>query len=186
MKALEASQAAALRQMEDEDLLADLRSRNARLERGDVDLDEVLQARHAERAAGEEAKRRKEAEEDEEVVKRYFYKVKAASSAAAGLGTVEEEGKGKGKGLALGDGYASDEEQEDATTLEPATVTVKRSAVSSGTAEPTVQELLAAKGIELASRPAAAPVKPKPSVTGIKRKEGGVLGLGVKVKKKKL
>ena len=183
MKALEASQAAALRQMEDEDLLADLRSRNARLERGDVDLEQVLQARHADRVAREEAERRKEAEEDEEVVKRYFYKVKAA----AGLGTVEEEGKGKGNGLALGEGYASDQEQEDAiTTSGPATVTVKRSAVSSGTAEPTVQELLAAKGIELASRPAAAPVKPKPSVTGIKRKEGGVLGLGVKLKKKKL
>lgn len=184
MKALEASQAAALRQMEDEDLLADLRQRNARLERGDVDMDEVLRARHAERVGVEEEKRKREAEEDEEVVKRYFYKVKAAPAANA---TPDEEGKGQG--LGLGDGYASDDEQEtdDPKPDQPQatrTVTVKRSAITDGkSTEPTVQELLAAKGIELASKPAA--VKPKPSLTGIKRKEGGVLGLGVKLKKKK-
>ncbi|GHJ84122.1 hypothetical protein NliqN6_0524 [Naganishia liquefaciens] len=198
MKALEASQAAALQQMQDEDLLADLRSRNARLERGDVDLDQVLRDRDAERVAGEEAKRRKEAEEDEEVVKRYFYKVKAgvgvgarARAGGPGLGTVSEEGEAPG--LGLGDGYASDDEVEATaagatTTTTPATVTVKRSALGSGAAaaEPTVQELLAAKGIDFASRTTAAvPVKPKPTVTGIKRKEGGVLGLGVKLKKKK-
>lgn len=182
MKALEESQAAAKRQMEDEDQLADLRQRNARLERGDVDLAEVLRMKHEARDKAEEERRRREAEEDEEVVKQFFYKVKKPE-----LESIKEDsGKPREKtGLGLGDGYgSSDEESKDDT---PATVTVKRTLTGTSAPEPTVQDLLAAKGIALptSSKPTPAPTA-KPSTLGIKRKDGAS-GLGVKlVKKKKL
>ncbi|KAJ9120799.1 hypothetical protein QFC22_002733 [Naganishia vaughanmartiniae] len=211
MKALEESQATAKRQMEDEDELADLRQRNARLERGDIDTEEVLKARHAAKSQALEERRKKEEEEDDEVVKQYFYKVKAPAADQASPGTplpLPMDGKGKGKAPAdgvLGDGYGSSDEEEHADDNHAdqdsasATITVKRTALSSGTsstAEPTVQDLLAAKGIALPTF--AKPAVParstgqaalgKPSVLGgaVKRKEG-VSGLGVKlVKKKKL
>lgn len=193
MKALEESQAAAKRQMEDEDQLADLRQRNARLERGDVDMAEVLRVRHEARDKAEEERRRREAEEDEEVVKQYFYKVKKGG---AGLESIKEDAdklKEKPAGVGLGDGYGSSDDEEEKSEEPAATVTVKRTPLpsASGTtaSEPTVQDLLAAKGIALptSSKPAApSSTSAKPSMLGIKRKDGAS-GLGVKlVKKKKL
>ncbi|KAJ9105278.1 hypothetical protein QFC21_001646 [Naganishia friedmannii] len=204
MKALEESQAAAKRQMEDEDELADLRQRNARLERGDIDTEEVLKARHAAKHQALEERRKQEEQEDDEVVKQYFYKVKAPAADQASTSGPAIDGKGKEKTPAdgvLGDGYGSSDEEEkhaddshaeqDASS---ATITVKRTALSTASAEPTVQDLLAAKGIALQTfaKPAA-PARPtgqaasgKPSVLGgaVKRKEG-VSGLGVKIVKKK-
>jgi hypothetical protein len=209
MKALEESQAAAKRQMEDEDELADLRQRNARLERGDIDTEEVLKARHAAKNQALEEKRKKEEEEDDEVVKQYFYKVKAPAVEQTSAGTpvsTVTDAKGQAKARAdgvLGGGYGSSDDEEHMDNNHAgqdsasATITVKRTALSSGaaaTAEPTVQDLLAAKGIALPTfaKPAV-PVRPtgqassgKPSVLGgaVKRKEG-VSGLGVKLVKKK-
>jgi dTMP kinase len=189
MKALEESQAAAKRQMEDEDQLADLRQRNARLERGDVDMAEVLRVRHEARDKADEERRRKEAEEDEEVVKQYFYKVKKGG---AGLESIKEDAdkpKEKPAGVGLGDGYGSSDDEEEKTE-EPTTVTVKRTPLpsASGTtaSEPTVQDLLAAKGIALptSSKPAVPNSTAKSSALGIKRKDGAS-GLGVKLVKKK-
>lgn len=211
MKALEESQAAAKRQMEDEDELADLRQRNARLERGDIDTEEVLKARHDAKNQALEERRKKEEEEDDEVVKQYFYKVKAPAADPASSGTSLPTGTmdGKGKGKApvdgvLGNGYGSSDDDEHAEDNSPqdsasATITVKRTALPSGasaTAEPTVQDLLAAKGIALPTftkptlpaRPTGQAASGKPGVLGgaVKRKDG-VSGLGVKlVKKKKL
>jgi hypothetical protein len=180
MKALEESQAAAKRQMEDEDDLADLRQRNARLERGDVDLAEVLRSRHEARDREAEERRRREQEEDEEVVKQFFYKVKKPE-----LESINEDGnKPKTVGVGLGDGYGSSDDEEKAE--EQATVTVKRTLTGTSAPEPTVQDLLAAKGIALPSSSKPAPAAAKPNTLGIKRKDGAS-GLGVKlVKKKKL
>ncbi|KAJ9108093.1 hypothetical protein QFC19_002558 [Naganishia cerealis] len=209
MKALEESQAAAKRQMEDEDELADLRQRNARLERGDIDTEEVLKARHDAKNKALEERRRKEEQEDDEVVKQYFYKVKAPGVDQGITGATPSakiDGKGKGKaptGGVLEDEYGSSDEDghtDDSQTEQEtasATITVKRTALPSGTAassEPTVQDLLAAKGIALPSfvktvvpaHPTTTLAATKPGVLGgaVKRKEG-VSGLGVKLVKKK-
>jgi hypothetical protein len=151
-------------------------------------VSEVLRARHEARDKEDQERRKREQDEDEEVVKQYFYKVKKGGAGAA-LESINEDTdhKDKPEGGVLGDGYGSSEDDEKRDKEPAATVTVKRTALpSSGTtSEPTVQDLLAAKGIALPSSSKPAPTTSKPSMLGIKRKEGS--GLGVKlVKKKKL
>jgi hypothetical protein len=187
MKALEESQAASKRQMEDEDALADLRQRNARMERSDRDTEEIIKAQHAARDKLLEERKRQEMEEEDEEVKKFFYKVQAPA------GTVVNKDKGKAKatdvGAGLMGGYGSgsdDEENGDVAAPEPSTVTVKRKPLGSSSTEPTVQELLAARGIALsASNPLQTKTMPSPAVklpVAIKRK--GVGALGIKVVKK--
>lgn len=208
MKALEASQAASKKQMEDEDALADLRQRNARMERSDRDAEEIIRARHAVRDQAEEERKRREQEEEDEEVKKFFYKVQAPGT-FQGPPAVASSSKSKppkpivgaGSGL-VGTAYGSDEDTSDAeeqdgqtTTADdaPATVTVKRRPVGTNASEPTVQELLAAKGITFpnissTSNGGSSSTRPTPTATGpklpvgIKRK--GALGLGVKLVKK--
>jgi hypothetical protein len=184
MKALEESQAASKRQMEDEDALADLRQRNARMERSDRDMDEILKAQHANRDREAEEQRKKEMDEEDEEVNKFFYKVQAPA------GTVNGEAKAKGKAKAESDGllggYGSGSEDEDedsdgedaAGPAESLTVTVKRRPMSSSTEEPTVQDLLRAKGIAVGAVAPSTTAKPKINVlAGIKRKNVGPLGI---------
>ncbi|KAH8080906.1 hypothetical protein HD553DRAFT_262320, partial [Filobasidium floriforme] len=155
MKALEESQAASKRQMEEEDALADLRQRNARMERSDRDMEEILKTQHASRDKAAEERRKRELEEEDEEVNKFFYKVKAPGAPAAG------PSKGKGKaagGMGLMGGYGSgsddddeadndDDEGKSAGPVAEPTVTVKRRPMGSSAGEPTVQDLLKAKGI---------------------------------------
>ncbi len=204
MAMLEASQAASKRQMEEEDALADLRTRNARIARADVDSEAILAQQHA-NSALEAERARMEKEEEDEIVNQYFYKVAkpgTAASSSANVPMSNHKGKGKetkpaGNGVGLG-GYGSDvvsdsEEDEDDEEEEPVTVTVKRGIVpnTKADAQPTVQDLLAARGIVLGgSSPSSAPaaVVKKPGFNlaagGVKRKDLAS-SLGIKFAKKK-
>lgn len=170
MKALEASQAAAKKQMEDEDTLADLRQRNARIQRNEVDADAILAAQHAESSAQAEARRRQQEEEDE-IVRQHFYKVAAPAApkpaAVGGLGSYGSD--------------SEDEQEAEGENGDPAaaaSITVKRKPAGTG-AEPTVADLLASRGIALNG---TSSVKAEP--TTIKRKTLAS-SLGIKVAKKK-
>lgn len=188
MKALEESQAASKRQMEEEDALADLRQRNARMERSDRDMEEILKSQHAARDKEAEERRQKEMEEEDEEVNKFFYKVKAPGAPAAG----PSKGKGKAEGAGLMGGYGSgsdddDEDDEDVQPVADSTVTVKRKPMGSTAGEPTVQDLLKARGIALGAAMPPPAIKPVAGAklnlpSGVKRK--GVGALGIKVVKK--
>ena len=190
MKALEESQAASKRQMEEEDALADLRQRNARMERSDRDMEEILKTQHALRDKQAEERRKRELEEEDEEVNKFFYKVKAPGAPAAGPSKGKSKGKAVGGGLIGGYGSGSEDEDgddEEDQPVEDATVTVKRKPMGSTAGEPTVQDLLKARGIALgaampppSSKPVAGAKVNLPS--GVKRK--GVGSLGIKVVKK--
>lgn len=197
MKALEASQAAAKKQMEDEDTLADLRQRNARIQRNEVDAEAILAAQHdAESKAQAEARRRQQEEEDE-IVRQHFYKVKAPTTAAAAVPAKSSSASVGG----LGGGYGSDSDDEgeqqegDKEEGDGASITVKRkpppsstSGSGGGGAEPTVADLLASRGIALNHGSASSAGKigsaPSSAATTIKRKSLAS-SLGIKVAKKK-
>jgi hypothetical protein len=204
MAMLEASQATSKRQMEDEDALADLRMRNARMARSDVDAEAILAQQHA-KSEEEAEKARLEQEEEDEIVNQYFYKVAKPGGVATSLPANGASAKGKGKekeikaagnGIGLG-GYGSDDasdsgEDGDESPEEQATVTVKRGIIptTKPDAQPTVQDLLAARGIVINSNsapPPAAVAKKSGfnlSAGGMKRKDLAS-SLGIKIAKKK-
>lgn len=174
MAELERSQEASRREMEVMDELADLRSRNARVDTSKVGDDpEALLARlHEERLSREEEeRRRREAEEDDAEVAKYFTKM-APPPLPLGAG-------GKGKEKAKDDSPEDAEEKEDADEKEdaeekPKGPTIKRAVVAAG--EPSVAAILAAKG--KAAEPVAAPAPAQ-----VKRKREGMQKLlGIKKK----
>jgi hypothetical protein len=138
-------------------------------------------------------------------VQQYFYKVKkpaAPISSSAAVANGASNGKGKEKAsdepaAALGGlgGYDSDDDSDGASAgpedgEEPVTVTVKRNVIADS--QPTVQDLLARKGIVLGST--SSPATAGTSVLGIKKSGLAVGGvkrkdlastLGIKIAKKK-
>lgn len=184
------------------------------MERSDLDMEEILRKRHEAKDKEEQERRQREQEEEDEEVKKYFYKVQAPAGLGGASGTASADVKGKGKAKAeaaeggLMEGYGSgsdsdaDAEDEDRdkedTPAGPATVTVKKTAASLASNQPSVQDLLAAKGISLPSVSSPAPVVPKNNIknavlagfkagglAGIKRKDAGN-PFGVKAKKAKV
>jgi hypothetical protein len=132
-----------------------------------------------------EERRKRELEEEDEEVNKFFYKVQAPA------GTVVPKGKGKARAeteSGLLGGYGSDSEDEDDEDEEDvpdnSTITVKRRPAGPLAAEPTVQDLLRAKGIALGAGLPATAAKPKSVLpAGVKRKSGGG-SLGIKLVKK--
>jgi len=199
MTMLEKSQAASKRQMEEEDNLADLRQRNARIARAEIDNDAIIEQQHQQQSKEEAERLQREQEEEDKAVQQYFYKVKKpAGQNASSKGAPNGKGKEKatdGPAAPLGGlgGYGSDADSDGSDSAdgeEPATVTVKRNIIADS--QPTVQDLLARKGIVLGSMSTAAPAstsalgakKPGLVVGGVKRKDLAST-LGIKIAKKK-
>ncbi len=171
--------------------------------RSEVDAEAILAQQHALSAAEAELQRQAQEEEDEEV-KRHFYKVPllgaGGAASSAKTSALDEKRKSKTSKGAMGalggygsDSDGSDSESEDGSGGESpataATVTVKRHVGATLDAQPTVKDLLAAKGIVL-----GAPAAPKPlpglsmmtgtTASGVKRKDLAST-LGIKIAKKK-
>jgi hypothetical protein len=168
MADLERSQDASRREMETMDQLADLRQRNARIERS-ADPTAMLAALHAEKESAEAEQRRlDEEEEDDELVAKYFSKIPVTAPADASLPAEV------GDASVSVSVSASDADSPAPPAPAPAAITVKRLAA---TAEPSVAALLAAKGKTAAAAAAPAPAQ-------VKRKRGDMQKiLGIKKKK---
>lgn len=173
MAELERSQEASRREMEIMDELADLRSRNARVDTSKVgdDPEALLAKLHEERLSREEEERRKrEAEEDDAEVAKYFTKM-APPPLPLGAG-----GKGKEKAREESPDEKDGSEEVDDKPKEAKGPTIKRAVTAAG--EPSVASILAAKG------KAAEPVAP-PATAQVKRKREGMQKLlGIKKKAK--
>lgn len=181
MAELERSQEASRREMEVMDELADLRSRNARVDTSKVgdDPDALLAKLHEERLSrDEEERRRREADEDDQEVAKYFTKMAPPPLPLGAAPGAKDKGKGKAKPKAEAeDGVPEENEEgpgeEQDTTKAP---TIKRAVAAAG--EPSVAALLAAKG--RAPEPVAAPAPAQ-----VKRKREGMQKLlGIKKKAK--
>lgn len=175
MAELERSQEASRREMEIMDELADLRSRNARVDTSKVgdDPEALLAKLHEERLSREEEeRRRREAEEDDAEVAKYFTKM-APPPLPLGAGG---KGKEKGKEKAKERDESPEEDEDEDKPKEPTGPTIKRAVTAAG--EPSVASILAAKG------KAAEPVAP-PATAQVKRKREGMQKLlGIKKKAK--
>lgn len=169
MAELERSQEASRREMEIMDELADLRSRNARVDTSKVgdDPEALLAKLHEGRLSREEEERRtKEAEEDDAEVAKYFTKM---APPPLPLG-------GKGKEKAKDDSPDGEKDGSEEAEEKPKGPTIKRAVTAAG--EPSVAAILAAKG------KAAEPVAP-PAPAQVKRKREGMQKLlGIKKKAK--
>lgn len=167
MADLERSQEQSRREMEVMDELADLRSRNARVDTNRVgdDPTALLSALHAERESKEEEKRRQEADaEDDALVAQYFTKIPPPKHAGAETEETDEDGESGGG-----------EEK-----LSISAITIKRRTGPLTAGEPTVDALLAAKG-----KAAVPPASVAPPVAQVKRKRGDMQKiLGIKKKAK--
>lgn len=172
MAELERSQEASRREMEIMDELADLRSRNARVDTSRVgdDPEALLAKLHEERLSREEEeRRRREAEEDDAEVAKYFTKMAPPPLPFAA------NGKGKKKAAESPEKEGS-AESEGSNEEKPKGPTIKRAVTAAG--EPSVAAILAAKG------KAPEPVAP-PAPAQVKRKREGMQKLlGIKKKTK--
>lgn len=177
MAELERSQEASRREMEIMDELADLRSRNARVDTSKVgdDPEALLAKLHEERLNLEEAERRKrEQEEDDLEVSKYFTKM-APPPLPLGPGAKRKEEAGRTPEADGKDG-ADEEREEDAEETKPTGPTIKRAVAAAG--EPSIAAILAAKG--KVPEPVAAPAPAQ-----VKRKREGMQKLlGIKKKAK--
>ncbi|WWC68490.1 uncharacterized protein I206_102419 [Kwoniella pini CBS 10737] len=185
MADLEKAQEQSKREMEAMDELADLRQRNARLELSNVSSDPnaMLAALHAEKiSAEEEARRKADEDEDDALVKQYFSKIPASGP---GPSTSSNAAKTKIDSPDGEDADSASEKEEDVAL--PAAITIKRrpAAISNtGSAEPSVASILAAKGKLLDGQSnetngnSAAPAQAK------RKREGMQKLLGIKKKAK--
>lgn len=164
MAELERSQEASRREMEIMDELADLRSRNARVDTSKVgdDPEALLAKLHEERVSREEEERaRREAEEDDAEVAKYFTKMAPPPLPLAGKGKAKDQ--------------SPEEKDEEADEKKgPSGPTIKRAVTAAG--EPSVASILAAKGKAAEPAPVTAQVK--------RKREGMQKLLGIKKKAK--
>jgi len=172
MKELENRTLDSKREMDVLDALSDIRTRNARNER--VNVEDVL-AKLGRDMASElteaELERLKEEEEDEELVRKVFSKVNAGASGSASA---------SGSGSRAASGTPEEDGEEEAT--EQKQITVKRKAMDDK--EPDLSSLLSesARVALISSKASVAAAAAGPAAK--KQKAGGKLGLKLGIKPK--